>query len=96
MFSERLLLHAASTWALIGLIWTVQLVQYPSCALVGAPEIGRFHEEHRRRITWVVTPLMGVELATGLILAGTAGSAWVWLGLALIAVNWACTPRACC
>lgn len=91
MSSELLLLHAASTWALVGLIWTVQLVQYPSFALVSAPDLGRFHEEHCRRITWVVAPLMGVELVTGLILAGTAGSVLIWLGLALIAVNWFCT-----
>ncbi|MFT5153966.1 MAG: hypothetical protein ACI841_003973 [Planctomycetota bacterium] len=90
-----LLLHAAVTWALIGLIWTIQLVQYPGFALVGANEFPAYHEHHCARITWIVAPLMAVELATGLALhwdrpAGLSG-AMIGTGLALIAVNWAWT-----
>ena len=34
--SALLAAHAAATWALVGLIWTVQVVHYPLFALVGA------------------------------------------------------------
>ncbi|MFT6364052.1 MAG: hypothetical protein ACJAZ8_002475, partial [Planctomycetota bacterium] len=41
---ELLFLHLALTWALVGLIWTVQLVQYPSFALVGEAEFAAYHK----------------------------------------------------
>jgi len=90
-----LLIHAAATWGLVGLIWTVQLVQYPGLARVGAAELPAFHEHHCARITWIVGPLMACELATGLALLAWRPPAvplqLVGSGLALIAVNWACT-----
>jgi hypothetical protein len=58
-----LLLHAANTWFLVGLIWIVQLVHYPAFRWVGAAEFPRFHAEHMRRIGWIVMPLMSLELA---------------------------------
>lgn len=92
---DLLLVHLALTWALVGLIWTVQLVQYPSFAYVGASEFADFHDHHSRRITWIVAPLMGGELLTGLALfwAGPEGlsAGLVWTGMGLIALNWAWT-----
>lgn len=86
--------HIAATWALVGLIWVVQLVQYPGFAHLGARELSAYHQAHCRRITWVVAPLMGVELVTGVVLladppAGT--SAALLVGAALMGVNWVCT-----
>ena len=66
------LAHAASTWALVGLIWIVQLVHYPLMATVGTPQFPSYHAAHAQRITWVVAPLMLAELATAGLL--------VWLG----------------
>ncbi len=89
-----LALNAAATLALVGLIWVVQLVIYPQFADVAAGNRGGFgiyHERYSRRITWLVGPLMGTELATGACLfaarpaAVSAGEAT--LGLALIAFN---------
>ena len=93
--TDILLIHTAATWALVGLIWTIQLVQYPGFAHVGAAEFSRFHQHHSARITWVVAPLMAGELLTGLALVGgqptgMSQGLW-WAGLALIGVNWAQT-----
>lgn len=92
---DLLLVHLALTWALVGLIWTVQLVQYPSFAYVGAAEFSGFHLHHSSRITWIVAPLMGGELVTGLALlwGGPEGlsAGLLGLGLGLIALNWAWT-----
>jgi hypothetical protein len=92
---DLLLLHMAVTWALVGLIWTVQLVQYPAFALVGGTQFTAFHEHHSLRISWLVGPLMGCELLTGLALlwhrpSGLSATLLV-PGLALIALNWAWT-----
>ena len=92
---DLLLAHLALTWALVGLIWTVQLVKYPSFALVGPGQFAAYHKQHTTRMTWVVAPLMGGELLTGLALfwlvPGGLSPAWLWTGLGLIALNWAWT-----
>ncbi len=92
---DLLLVHVALTWALVGLIWTIQLVQYSSFAYVGAAEFAGFHDHHSKRITWIVAPLMGGELLTGLalFLAGPDGlsAGLLWIGLAPMALNWAWT-----
>jgi hypothetical protein len=54
--------------ALAGLIWTIQLVHYPLFARVGADDWPRYEAEHRRRITWLVGPLMVVNVGLGIAL----------------------------
>lgn len=90
-----LLAHAAATLALVGLIWTVQVVHYPLMAHAAGPGYTAFQTAHERRITLVVGPLMLVEAATAALLALTppAGvdAALAWAGLALVGVVWALT-----
>jgi hypothetical protein len=92
---DLLLIHVASTWALIGLIWMVQLVVYPGFADVGDAQLASFHERHCRRITWVVGPLMGAELVSGLALLSEpppgASVGLLWAGMGLVALSWLCT-----
>ena len=87
-----LLAHVAATWAMVGLIWLVQVVVYPGFDRVGKGELRPFHEAHCTRTGWVVGPLMGAETATGLWLLGAppAGVAWwvPYVGMALIMANW--------
>jgi hypothetical protein len=61
--------------ALLGLIATIQLVQYPLFALVGADEWARYGAEHRRRITWVAAPLMIANVGLAVALLADSGSA---------------------
>jgi hypothetical protein len=90
-----LVVHAALTWALVGLILTVQVVHYPLFSRVGEGGYAAYQQEHVTRITWLVGPLMLAELATGAALALRpppflpTGSAWV--GLALIILIWLST-----
>lgn len=94
-----LLIHAFATAAMFGVIWTCQLVHYPLFASVGEAEFAGYERAHMRRITWIVAPMMGLELATAGWLAAfppaglaAAGAAWlVWVGAGLVAVNWAST-----
>ena len=89
---EALVIQLASTWGLVGLIWLVQCVQYPLLARVGRGEFAAFHAEHCRRITWVVGPLMLVELGSAVWLLWLGlREGWFWTGLALLAVVWGST-----
>lgn len=86
------LIHAAVTFALCGLIWTVQLALYPLFRHVGEGEFPRYHAAHMRGIALVVAPLMLVELATAgwLLVAGERDPVFV-ASVALVVVNWGST-----
>lgn len=87
-----LLVQAASTWAMVGLIWFVQIVHYPLFANVGSAEFTSYEQLHQRLTTWVVAPLMFAELGTAIYLCAVRPDwlpAWqVWLGAALVAAIW--------
>ena len=69
---EQIMLVAqlASTLPLVGLIWTIQVVHYPLFALVGDDRQVDYQKVHMDRITWVVGPLMLVELVA-------VGTLWI-------------------
>lgn len=90
-----LLVQLATTLPLVGLIWFVQVVAYPLFARVAPAEFPAYHEAHARLITYVVAPLMLVEL-----LGAMAWLFWpldevpravAWIGAALAATAWAVT-----
>jgi hypothetical protein len=86
--------HLCSTWALAGLIWTVQLVLYPMFSSVGVGEFKRYHKRHTKQMTWVVAPLMLMELFTGAWMAVRgACDFWLWVGLVLLGLIWLSTWR---
>lgn len=90
-----LLGHAAVTWALFGLILTIQFVHYPLFRWVGEPTYATYQAEHMNAITLLVGPLMLIELATAFLLAGAPPEgvpAWaLWLGVALAGLIWLLT-----
>jgi hypothetical protein len=90
-----LIVHAAATWFMTGLIWFVQIVHYPLFAKVGAAAFKDYEHDHQRKTTWVVAPVMLIEAAAATILVvplfSVADSRLAWLGLALLAVVWLST-----
>ena len=70
-----LLVHAAATLAMTGLIWFVQVVHYPLMAKVGAEGYSLYQHTHMSRTTWVVAPLMLTELSTAALLIPMLGPA---------------------
>ena len=60
-----LLLHAASTWFMVGLIWTIQLVHYPLFARVGSDGFTAYEADHTRRMGWVLALPATLEVLTG-------------------------------
>lgn len=87
-------LHVASTLALVGLIWTIQLVHYPLMARVKTGFVA-YHSAHCERIAWLVAPLMGLEALTSVVLLAvrpaTVSASWAWVGVALVGLIWLAT-----
>lgn len=60
------LIHFFSTAFMTGVIWVIQLVHYPLFARVGAEGYPAYQREHEQRITWIVAPVMLVELGSAI------------------------------
>ena len=86
-----LLVHAAATWFMTGLIWLVQVVHYPLLARVGAAGYREYQLAHQSLITLIVGPAMLIELAAALLLLFQRRDAWTLAGVALLAVIWIST-----
>lgn len=90
-----LLIHAAATLFMTGLIWFVQVVHYPLMARVGADGFQDYEAHHQRLTTRVVGPAMFIELgcAVWLVVDPVPGlPGWMaYVGLALLAVIWLST-----
>ena len=92
--TATLVIHAAATLAMGGVIWFVQVVHYPMMALVPADAFGRYERVHQQRTTRVVGPLMLAEATSAALLVWLCPpeSRWLaWLGIALLAAVWAST-----
>ncbi len=89
-----LAVHCAATWALVGLIWTVQLVLYPLFAHVCAETFRTYHARHTRNITLIVAPLMATELLTAVLLfIRGAREPWLLASFVPLLFNWFLTWR---
>lgn len=56
-----------SNIAMVGIIWIIQLVHYPSFLYVSKDKGYQFQELHMKRITFIVMPLMLIEFLSGAI-----------------------------
>lgn len=63
------LINTFSSFFLTGLIWTVQLVHYPSFHHVSAENFARFQKHHVNSIDKIVIPLMVAEITTSFALS---------------------------
>ena len=90
-------LQLLTTLAMFGLIWFVEIVHYPLFLHVGAQEFPAYEAAHANRTTYVVAPLMLVELATALLLLlprlrpSVISASGAWIGASLLAVIWLST-----
>lgn len=79
-----LVIHLAITWALVGLIWCVQILIYPQFHHFAAERFRQCHFSHCFRIGLIVVPLMVLEVLSAgwLLWEGMRGRAFlisVWL-----------------
>ncbi|MCA9290473.1 MAG: hypothetical protein KDA25_05050 [Phycisphaerales bacterium] len=90
-----LIAHLVSTLMLGGLIWFVQIVHYPLFATVGRDAFVDYERRHVDRTTWVVAPLMLVEVVTAalavVVVAPGIARVLAIIGLAALGVIWGST-----
>lgn len=87
--------NLAATLFMTGVIWLVQIVHYPLFEYVGGERYRAFHVAHMNLISYVVAPMMIVEIGTAVLLIfyPLPNSDWrlLWAGVALAAIIWAST-----
>ncbi len=90
-----LLVHAAATLFMVGVIWFVQILHYPLFPFVGQEAFPAYAAQHQRLAVRLLTAPMVVELASAVALAvrysSGPGRALAWAGLALLGVIWLST-----
>lgn len=82
------LTHAAATWFLTGLIWTIQVVHYPLFAEVGTDRFVAYEAAHASRITAVIAlpwALQGLTTAALLLSPPPGAGRGLVLALAVLA-----------
>ncbi|MDH4282826.1 MAG: hypothetical protein OEV36_09265 [Myxococcales bacterium] len=93
--NSLLLIQVATTWAMTGIIWFVQLVQYPSFGEVDTASFSGFHAHHSTAITVLVAPLMILEAGSAIAFLSAplrVQTPWqIWLGIGLVVLIWAST-----
>ena len=63
-----LLIHLISTSLMVGIIWVIQVVHYPSFHFIGNNRYISFQKFHMERISYIVIPVMLVESISGFLL----------------------------
>ena len=90
-----LLSNVVSTLFMVGLIWMVQIVHYPLFDDVGEQHYVQYQQRHQSNITYVVMPVMLIELVTAILLIfypfPGVDKALVYAGLGLVVVIWLST-----
>ncbi|MEM9822690.1 MAG: hypothetical protein AAF985_16530 [Bacteroidota bacterium] len=84
--------YLAVSWMLVGLIWVIQLVHYPSFRFIAKDQFLAFHRHHTFQITFIVMPLMLSELGLAIYFfwGNELGSIALWQ-LIVVVVIWAST-----
>ena len=62
------LLNLVLAFIAVGLIWTIQLIHYPTMRFIPKERFVEYHNFHSMRISFLAIPLMVTELGTSLIL----------------------------
>lgn len=83
--------HLLTAAYMTGVIWFVQLVQYPMFHLTDGTDAAGGHREYTRRMGWVVMPVMLAELALQTAWLLTAPGLPSAAGAALLLIIWLST-----
>jgi uncharacterized membrane protein len=87
-----LVIHLVACAFMTGLIWVIQLLHYPAFAQVDESQFADFHRQHSTRITWIVAPVMTLELGTGIgLLFFSSAAGFFATNISLIILTWLAT-----
>jgi len=90
-FELLLKVNFISTSVMVGVIWVIQLLHYPSFHFINEKNYIEFQHFHMQRISFIVVPVMLIELASALLLAYFFESNLTIILLALVLGIWAIT-----
>ena len=70
MFNLNLLIdiHFLATSIMVGVIWVIQLLHYPSFHFIQKSDYSKFQQFHMSRISFIVVPAMIIEFITGIMM----------------------------
>ena len=80
-----------STSVMVGVIWVIQLLHYPSFHFISEKKYIEFQHFHMQRISFIVIPVMLIESTSALLLAYFFESNLTIILLALVLGIWAIT-----
>ncbi|MFZ3231514.1 MAG: hypothetical protein WA160_15005 [Pseudobdellovibrio sp.] len=80
-----------------GLIWLIQTLHYPAYTFIAADKFATFHAFHSKTITYIVGPIMTIELISGFYILyqshmniyavlNLLSIIFIWLATALLSV----------
>ena len=90
-FDLILKVNFISTSVMVGVIWVIQLLHYPSFHFINDQRYIEFQHFHMQRISFIVVPVMLIELASALLLAYFFESSLTIILLTLVLGIWAIT-----
>ncbi len=91
MFFTFLIIQVFVSLVLLGLIWTIQLVHYPSFHYVEESHFVSFEAHHTFSVSLIVLPLMIIELITAFIIYFEDSSMLLALNLLCLIMIWTAT-----
>lgn len=90
-----LVANLVATLFLVGLIWMVQVVHYPLFDDVGEQNYVRYQQRHQSNITYIVGPVMLIELISAFMLlwypVAGINKSLVYCGIGLVILIWLST-----
>ena len=90
-FELLLKVNFISTSVMVGVIWVIQLLHYPSFHFINEKKYIEFQRFHMQRISFIVIPVMLIELASALLLSYFFRSSLTIILLALLLGIWGVT-----
>ena len=89
------MIHLVSTSFMVGVIWIVQLVHYPTFLFIDEQKSYDFQKFHMSRISYIVMPAMTTELFSGIYIYIYSNMAidsnLFLLALTILIINWVIT-----
>mgnify|MGYP001229975560 FL=1 len=83
--------HFLSTSLMVGIIWVIQLLHYPTFHFIKESDYVEFQHFHMQRISFIVVPAMILELLSAFMLVYYIRSNLLNLGLIILLVIWLIT-----
>ena len=84
--------HLIFSAIMVGVIWVIQLVHYPSFHFIDKDIYDSFQKFHMNKISIIVVPVMILELATGLLLLlGNSKNILIIISFGILILIWGIT-----